>query len=124
MENRYYNDQGLTRIIQESVPGKQVTMAHIISSPNKLIYQKLGLDPKVDYDKAAIGVMTLCPSETSIIAADIAMKAGTIDIGFIDRFSGTLIITGKISDVNAAFYSIINYVDRKMGFTVCEITKA
>ncbi len=34
-----------TRIIQEYVPGCQVTLAHIIASPDKILYQKLGLDP-------------------------------------------------------------------------------
>ena len=65
----------LMRIIQETVPGKQITMAHIIASPDSIIYQKLGLDPKIDYNKAAIGILTVTPSETSIIAADIAIKS-------------------------------------------------
>ena len=63
------------RIIQESVPGKQITMAHIIASPDEVIYKKLGLDPKVDYHRSAIGVLTLTPSETAIITADLAIKA-------------------------------------------------
>ena len=36
------------RIVQEMVPGKQVTIAHIIANPDPIIYQKLGLDPSVD----------------------------------------------------------------------------
>lgn len=99
-------------------------MAHVVSSPNPLIYQKLGLDPTVDYNKAAIGVMTLSPSETAIIAADIAMKRARIDLGFIDRFSGTLIITGRIADVTTAWEAVLLYAKREMGFSVCEITKA
>lgn len=114
----------LMRIIQETVPGKQVTMAHVIASPNTIIYQKLGLDPKIDYAKAAIGILTMTPSETSIIAADIALKKSSIDIGFIDRFSGTLIITGKISDVTTALEAVLNYAENVMGFTVCDLTKA
>jgi len=114
----------LMRIIQETVPGKQVTMAHVIASPNTVIYQKLGLDPKIDYAKAAIGILTMTPSETSIIAADIALKKSSIDIGFIDRFSGTLIITGKISDVTTALEAVLNYAENVMGFTVCDLTKA
>ena len=31
------------RIIQEYVPGKQVTLAHIIANPDEDIYKKLGL---------------------------------------------------------------------------------
>lgn len=114
----------LMRIIQETVPGKQITMAHVIASPDSIIYKKLGLDPKVDYNRAAIGVLTVTPSETSIIAADIAIKAAAIDIGFIDRFSGTLIITGTISDVSVAFEAVLNYAKDVLSFEVCNITKA
>lgn len=117
-------DEGLLRIIQEAVPGKQITMAHVISSPNKVIYQKLGLDPKIDYQGAAIGILTMCPSESSIIAADISMKKASIEIGFIDRFSGTLIITGRISDVTMALQAVLQYTEKEMSFTVCKLTKA
>lgn len=126
MERKDWNgSQGdLMRIIQESVPGKQITMAHIIASPDEVIYRKLGLDPTVDYHRSAIGVLTLTPGETAIITADLAIKAAAIQIGFIDRFSGTLIITGTISDVNIAFERILQYVSQELGFTICRITKA
>ena len=126
METKSWNgSQGeLMRIIQESVPGKQVTMAHIIASPDEIIYKKLGLDPQIDYHRSAIGVLTLSPSETAIITADLAIKAAAIEIGFIDRFSGTLIITGTISDVNIAFERILQYTSEELGFTTCQITKA
>ena len=71
-----------------------------------------------------IGVLTQTPSETAIITADLALKAAAIEIGFIDRFSGTLIITGTISDVTIAFEKILEYTERELGFTVCRITKA
>lgn len=118
------NKTDLMRIIQETVPGKQITMAHVIASPDSIIYKKLGLDPKIDYNRAAIGILTVTPSETAIIAADIAIKTSSIDIGFIDRFSGTLIITGTISDVAIAFESILNYAKNTLGFDVCSLTKA
>ncbi|MGL4284331.1 MAG: propanediol utilization protein, partial [Eubacterium aggregans] len=44
-------------------------------------------------------------------------------IGVIDRFSGTLIFTGRISDVNSAVKAILNYLKTTLGFTVCDITK-
>jgi len=69
-------------------------------------------------------VLTLTPSETAIITADLAIKASAIQIGFIDRFSGTLIITGTISDVNIAFERILEYTSSELGFTVCRVTKA
>jgi ethanolamine utilization protein EutS len=111
------------RIIQELVPGKQITLLHIIANPDNELYKKLGLDPRVDYSHSAIGVMTVSPSETAIIAADISMKSSGIELGFVDRFSGTLVITGTISDVEAAFRAIEEYATTKLGFNVCEITK-
>ena len=114
---------GKVRIIQELVPGKQITLAHIIASPDPVLYQKLGLDPTVDWSHAAIGMITLSPAETAIIAADIATKSSAAEIGFVDRFSGTLIITGSISDVEAAFRATLDYCEEKLGFSVCPLTK-
>ncbi len=116
-------DENHMRIIQESVPGRQVTLAHIIASPDKVLYQKLGLDPKIDYDKAAIGISTVTPSETAIIMADIAMKSSGINLGFVDRFSGSLIFTGSVSEVQAGMEAILEYVKEKLNYTVCPITK-
>ena len=46
--------------------------------------------------------MTLTPGETAIIAADIATKSAEVDLGFVDRFSGTLVFTGSVSNVETA----------------------
>lgn len=111
------------RIVQELVPGKEITIAHLIASPDNILYEKLGLDPRVEYSKSAIGVLTISPAETAIIAADIATKAAGIELGFVDRFSGTLIVTGTISEVEASINAVLSYVKNKMGFSVCEITR-
>lgn len=111
------------RIVQELVPGKEITIAHLIANPDADLYVKLGLNPKIDYSKSAIGLMTISPAETAVIAADIAMKAAGIDIGFVDRFSGTLIVTGTISETEAALKAVLEYVESKMGFKVCSITR-
>ena len=118
-----YNDfNERMRIIQELVPGKQITLAHIIANPDKILYKKLGLDPSVDH-KSAIGIVTMSPAETAIIAADIAIKASGSEIGFVDRFSGTLIVTGTVSEVEAALRALCEYSQNTLGFTVCPITK-
>lgn len=111
------------RIVQELVPGKQITIAHIIANPDQILYQKLGLDPAIDYSKAAIGIVTMSPSETAIIAGDIAIKASGVELGFVDRFSGTLIVTGTVSEVEASLRAIVDYAREKLGFTVCDITR-
>ena len=90
------------RIIQELVPGKQITLAHVIASPDPILYNKLGLNPELDFTGSAIGILTVSPAETAIIAADLATKSASVDLSFVDRFSGTLIITGMISDVESA----------------------
>lgn len=111
------------RIVQELVPGKQISLAHLIANPDKILYEKLGLDPSIDYSKSAIGIMTVSPAETAIIMADIAVKASAIDLGFVDRFSGSLIITGTVSEVEASVQAILDYVRTKLGYTVCDITR-
>ena len=73
-------EESKQRIIQEYVPGKQVTLAHIIANPNEDIYKKLGL---IVDKKDAIGILTITPSEASIIAADVATKASGVSLGFI-----------------------------------------
>ena len=37
------------RIVQETVAGKEITFAHVMGGPAPIIYQKLGLNPQVDY---------------------------------------------------------------------------
>ena len=115
--------QGKTRIVQELVPGKQITIAHLIANPDKILYEKLGLNPEIDYSKSAIGIVTISPAETAIIAADIAVKAAGVDLSFVDRFSGTLIVTGSVSEAEASLKAILSYVEEKMGFAVCEMTR-
>ena len=111
------------RIVQELVPGKQISLAHIIANPDRIMYEKLGLDPSIDYAKSAIGILTVSPAETAIIMGDIAVKSSGIDLGFVDRFSGSLIITGTVSEVEASVNAILDYVGNTLGFTVCPVTR-
>lgn len=108
------------RIIQEFVPGKQITLAHIIANPSQDIYKKLGL---VTEKISAIGILTITPSEGAIIAADVASKASDIAIGFIDRFSGALIISGDVSAVEAALKDIVEVLSNQLKFTPTSITR-
>ena len=78
------------RIIQETVAGKEITFAHVMGGPDPIIYQKLGLNPQIDYRSSAIGLMNMTPPESAVIASDIAVKSGNVYLGFADRFTGTL----------------------------------
>ena len=92
-------------------------------NPDDILYQKLGLNPAVDYAKAAIGILTMSPSETAIIAGDLAIKTAGVDLGFVDRFSGTLIVTGTVSEVESALRALVAYAEETLGFVVCPITR-
>ena len=112
-------DNEKQRIIQEFVPGRQVTLAHIITSPTRVLYAKLGL-----FDGAgAIGIFTITPSEAAMIAADVASKAARVQIGFVDRFNGSLLITGETGDVEAAMNGVLAVLCGKMGYTPTPITR-
>ncbi|MBP2643126.1 MAG: microcompartment protein [Firmicutes bacterium] len=106
------------RIIQEYVPGKQVTLAHIIASPVQDIYERLGIE-----GKGAIGIATLTPGETAIIAADIATKTADIEIGFLDRFTGSLVISGDVASVESAMIAINDTLEKLLGFTPARVTR-
>ncbi|RAP31046.1 hypothetical protein C2W64_00218 [Brevibacillus laterosporus] len=108
------------RVIQEYVPGKQVTLAHIIANPNPDIYKKLGLSNET---KDAIGILTITPSEASIIAADIATKAAGVLIGFVDRFSGSVVVTGDVSSVESALNEVLLGLQDILGFNATKITR-
>lgn len=108
------------RVIQEYVPGKQVTLAHLIANPNMDLYKKLGLSTK---EKKSIGILTITPSEAAIIGADIATKAGDVEIGFVDRFTGSLMIFGDVSSVEQALKEVIDGLETILHFSSTKITK-
>lgn len=115
--------QEQVRIVQETVAGKEITLAHIIGGPAPIVYVKLGLNPNIDYHSSAIGVMNMTPPESVVIASDIAVKSGEIYLGFADRFSGTLIITGELAAVTTAVEEVVDYFHNTLGYVSCPITK-
>ncbi len=108
----------IERSIQEYVPGKQVTLAHIVANPTTDIYEKLGIQAP----KNALGILTITPSEASIIAGDIASKASNVNLGFIDRFSGSVVIVGEVAEVQSALRQVIDKLHELLGFDIPPIT--
>lgn len=109
----------LQRIIQEFVPGKQVTLAHVIAHPDSQLYPKVGLEA----DCGSIGVLTITPGEGAIIAADIATKSAGVRLGFVDRFNGAVVISGTVSDVEAALRDVVASLEAILGFTPAPLTR-
>ena len=107
-------------MIQEYVPGKQLTLAHIIASPDHMIYRSLGLDEE---GADALGILTITPGEAVIIAADVATKGADVQIGFLDRFGGALVITGDVSSVESALGNVIHQFETILRFSTVDITR-
>lgn len=117
-EPTFNREQVTSRIIQEYVPGRQVTIAHIIANPDKPLCKRVGLK-----DAEAIGIMTVTPGESAIIAGDLALKAAEIEIGFLDRFSGTLVVSGRLSSVTRALEAANDGLHEVLGFYPAPITR-
>lgn len=116
-----FNNQSQQRIIQEYVPGKQITLAHVIANPQRSIYIKLGLN---DESAGAIGILTITPYEGVIIAADIATKAADVEIGFLDRFGGSLLLLGDVSSIEASVQEVLIYFSSVLQYTTSELTRS
>ena len=62
------------------------------------------------------------PWEASIVAADVATKCGNVEIGFLDRFCGTLIVLGNRTDVQSAVEGVVDFFEHELHFPVCDVT--
>ena len=60
----------------------------MIGGPAPIIYQKLGLNPQLDYRSSAIGIMNMTPPESAVIASDIAVKSGNVYLRLRGPFYG------------------------------------
>ena len=108
-----------TRLIQEYVPGKQVTLAHLIANPQQDLCKSIG----VEESGIAIGITTITPGEGAIIAGDIASKAATVRLEFVDRFTGCLMMTGSVAEVETALMESVAGLQRILNFFPCAVTK-
>lgn len=112
------------RIVQELVPGKQITLAHLIANPDESLSIRIGLASQAGPGKSAIGVLTVTPAETAIILADIALKTAAVSLGHMDcHENGSLILTGMVSEVEAALLAILRYSAETLHYEACGITK-
>ena len=75
------------------------------------------------HNGGAIGIMTITPSEAAIIAADVATKASTVELGFVDRFSGSLVVLGRLADVEASISAATDVLCDELGFAPAPLTR-
>nr|WP_294492034.1 BMC domain-containing protein [uncultured Mediterraneibacter sp.] len=116
------------RLTRVRVPGKEVCLAHIINPSDVRIYQNLALHIGVhegeDHTGESIGLIRFTPWEAVVVAADVAMKSAHIEIGFMDRFCGSLIILGGLAEVQTAVEEVVRFFGEVLGFQTCEIHRS
>ena len=113
------------RITRLRIPGKEVCLAHVIGVSQSCVYQNLGLHIGVhegeDHRGESIGLIRFTPWEAVVVAADVAMKSADVEIGFMDRFCGSLILTGRLSEVQTAVEEVVRFFREELHFHTCEI---
>lgn len=117
---------GKLRITRVRIPGKEMDVAHIIGTSDSAVYRNLALNIGAhegeNHDGESIGLIQLTPWESVVIAADIATKAAEVEVGFMDRFCGSLILLGERSQIEAAVKETRRVFRDDLGFTVCDIS--
>ncbi len=113
------------RMTRLRIPGKEVCMAHVFTPMDQNVYINLGLNIGVhegeDHFGEAVGIIRFTPWEAVIAAADCALKSADVSLGFMDRFNGSLIITGELEQVKTAVNSTVDFFDKDLGFAVCKV---
>lgn len=116
------------RMTRVRVPGKSIDFAHVFTPSDPSVYQNLALHIGVhegeDHTGESIGIIRITPWEAIVVATDVAVKAADVEVGFMDRFSGALIILGGLSQVLTAIEEVVRFFCDELNFNVCEIHKS
>ena len=115
------------RLVRVKVVGREVSLAQLIGVSDRQIYRNLGLHIGThlgeDHTGESIGILHITPWEATVTAADIAMKSGSVELGFLDRFSGAVILLGDRAEVKSALEQVLTFFRDELGFPVCELTE-
>ena len=116
------------RLTRVRVPGRSIDFAHVISPSDAVVYQNLALNIGVhegeDHTGQSIGIVRVTPWEAVVVATDVAVKAADVEVGFMDRFSGALIILGGLSQVMTAIEEVVKYFRDELHLMYVRFTKA
>lgn len=116
------------RVTRLRVPGREVCLAHILTPRDRTIYSNLGLDIGVhegeDHTGESIGLIRFTPWEAVVAGADCAKKAANVEIGFMDRFCGSLILTGRLAEVETAVEEVVRFFRDELNFDTCPIFRS
>ena len=115
------------RMTRVRVPAKEVCLAHVLNPSEERIYHNLALHIGVhegeDHTGEALGLIRFTPWEAVVVAADVAVKSADVQLCFMDRFCGSLIISGKLEEVQTSVEAVVKYFG-EIGFGTCKIHKS
>ena len=116
------------RLTRVRVPGKSIDFAHVFTPSDSVVYKNLALNIGVhegeDHTGETIGIIRMTPWEAVVVATDVAVMAADIEVGFMDRFGGALIILGGFSQVLTAIEEVVRFFRDELHFNVCDIHKS
>lgn len=116
------------RLTRVRVPGRSIDFAHVFTPSDSVVYKNLALNIGVhegeDHTGETIGIIRMTPWEAVVVATDVAVKAADIEVGFMDRFGGALIILGGFSQVLTAIEEVVRFFRDELHFNVCDIHKS
>ena len=116
------------RMTRVRVPGKEICLAHILTPTDTSIYHNLALHIGVhegeDHTGETLGLVRFTPWESVVVAADVAVKSANVQLCFMDRFCGSLIVSGTLSDVEASVEAVVKFFSEELGFGICKIHKS
>jgi len=104
------------QMISEEVAGKCINLCHIISNPDVQVTKKLSVDV------SPLAIISVSPGEAALIVADYLSKNGVLEVIFIDRYLGTVLVAGKISALETACTGVLKLLHGKLAFEKAEIT--
>ena len=106
------------RVVMEEVQGKEIALCHIISN------LPLPLREMLDIDGQSIGIFSVTPSEAAYIAADHITHAAPVKLVFVDRYLGSVLVTGSASALEAGMRAAIALLCDKLGFPPTAVTRS
>ncbi len=115
------------RMTRVRVPAKEICLAHVFTPSDTCIYQNLALHIGVhegeDHTGETLGMIRFTPWEAVVAAADVAVKSANVQLLFMDRFCGSLIVSGELTDVQTCVETVVDYFG-EIGFRKCKVHRS
>ena len=127
-QDDYQNLKGKRlRMTRVRVPAKEICLAHVLTPSDACIYQNLALHIGVhegeDHTGQTLGMVRFTPWEAVVAAADVAVKSANVELLFMDRFCGSLIVGGTLTDVQTCVEEVVEYFG-EIGFRKCKVHRS